>query len=344
MKLISYLIVLVESNLFEENVKNIRIRAGNTERQKTRTHKHHSNTEYNVKNGPINRLQCFFHPRWINCRSRAQMKQRAAPGKGIPICPYGGCVNGKCVEECLFGRCKKRCSCESGWEGLRCDIDRNDCRRFETGQRPCDHRCVNLNGYYRCLCEEGFELETDERTCKRQKSLCDLKNCEMDCYERYGIAHCTCPKPGLKLAPDERTCVDDNECEADGIGLCKTREICVNFFGGYRCDCEKGYARQGHSPICTDIDECQYGEHNCRTGTKCRNVPGFYQCIEDIEMEERDEMPTLRSVLPAHVPVANYENFREEKPAVVDFVYNEDVDEGDYLYSYYDGDQTYTYK
>ena len=26
-------------------------------------------------------------------------------------------------------------------------------------------------------------------------------------------------------APDERTCVDDNECEVDGIGLCKTREV-----------------------------------------------------------------------------------------------------------------------
>ena len=46
-------------------------------------------------------------------------------------------------------------------------------------------------------------------------------------------------------APDERTCVDDNECEVDGIGLCKTREVCVNFYGGYRCDCEQGYARQG---------------------------------------------------------------------------------------------------
>ena len=22
-------------------------------------------------------------------------------------------------------------------------------------------------------------------------------------------------------------------------------EVCVNFYGGYRCDCEQGYARQG---------------------------------------------------------------------------------------------------
>ena len=23
--------------------------------------------------------------------------------------------------------------------------------------------------------------------------------CELDCFERYGVAHCTCPKPGYKL-------------------------------------------------------------------------------------------------------------------------------------------------
>ena len=42
-----------------------------------------------AKKTPVNRLQCFFHPRWINCRSRAQMQLRPAPGKGMPICPYG---------------------------------------------------------------------------------------------------------------------------------------------------------------------------------------------------------------------------------------------------------------
>ena len=25
------------------------------------------------------------------------------------------------------------------------------------------------------------------------------KNCEMDCFERYGVAYCSCPKPGLEL-------------------------------------------------------------------------------------------------------------------------------------------------
>ena len=46
-------------------------------------------------------------------------------------------------------------------------------------------------------------------------------------------------------APDERSCIDENECETGGVGLCKAREQCVNFYGGYRCDCDQGYARQG---------------------------------------------------------------------------------------------------
>ena len=46
---------------------------------------------------------------------------------------------------------------------------------LKAGQRPCDHRCVNLNGFHRCMCEPGYELDDDERSCKRVKSLCDLK-------------------------------------------------------------------------------------------------------------------------------------------------------------------------
>ena len=63
--------------------------------------------------------------------------------------------------------------------------------------RPCDHRCVNLGGYYRCLCEEGFELEKDERSCKRVKSKCDLKESEMN-LNLFPISNLE----GLNLNPD----------------------------------------------------------------------------------------------------------------------------------------------
>ena len=55
------------------------------------------------------------------------------------------------------------------------------------------------------------------------------------------------------LAPDERSCIDENECETGGVGLCKAREQCVNFYGGYRCDCDQGYARQGEKSTKTSF-------------------------------------------------------------------------------------------
>ena len=82
----------------------------------------------------MSRLQCLYHPRWINCRSRASMQLRAAPGKAIPMCA-GGCAHGTCVKTCLFGRCHNQCQCDDGWEGLRCNKDINDCARLDNGSR-----------------------------------------------------------------------------------------------------------------------------------------------------------------------------------------------------------------
>merc|ERR1711971_249439 len=107
MKLLGLFVTTTLGNLLDG--KNIRIRQGNSRLKSERGSQYKQNTEYNERpgqSGPVNRLQCFFHPRWINCRSRANMRLRPAPGKGMPICPYG-CGNGKCVEKCLFGRCKK---------------------------------------------------------------------------------------------------------------------------------------------------------------------------------------------------------------------------------------------
>ena len=151
-----FLLSLLEANLLKERT--------------------HVPTRVEKKHPGISRLQCFYHPRWINCRSKAAMQLRPAPGKEIPIC-LGGCENGVCEEICHYGRCVKKCNCEPGWEGLRCNLDSNDCDRlpFSPFRRPCEHRCVNLEGQRRCLCEEGYELAADQSSCERTKTLCELK-------------------------------------------------------------------------------------------------------------------------------------------------------------------------
>jgi len=276
----------------------------------------------------ISRLQCLYHPRWINCRSKASMQLRPAPGKAVPLC-VGGCAHGTCVKKCLFGECHNRCECDAGWEGLRCNKDQNDCRRMPDGSRPCEHRCVNLEGKRRCLCEEGFELQADGRSCKRTKSLCQLKGCELDCFERYGVAHCTCPKPGYKLGPDGKSCEDENECMTKGIGLCRTTEVCVNLRGGYRCDCAKGYIRNGGSPLCEDIDECAMGVHDCDENQACRNIDGFYQCIANTNIPFQAERASLRAPLLMRNP-------NSERPEIIDDNSEYDYNDAKYSGSSYD--------
>jgi len=275
----------------------------------------------------MSRLQCFYHPRWINCRSRAQMQLRPAPGKAVPMCP-GGCGNGVCVKRCLFGECHNRCQCDHGWEGHRCQKDVNDCARLPDGRRPCEHRCVNLLGKRRCMCEEGFELQQDGRSCKRTKTLCELKGCELNCFERYGVAHCTCPKSGFKLANDGKSCEDENECITKGVGICRTTEVCINLRGGYRCDCAKGYVRNGQSPICEDIDECALGLHECDPSMSCRNIDGYYQCI----VHNQAERANLRAPSIIRAPerpelTENYQPYEDNYEAY----YDESAETADYM-------------
>ena len=40
--------------------------------------------------------------------------------------------------------------------------DINECE----GNHSCNHICVNKNGYYKCLCDAGYILQSDKRTCK----------------------------------------------------------------------------------------------------------------------------------------------------------------------------------
>ncbi|CAG5078173.1 Oidioi.mRNA.OKI2018_I69.PAR.g8920.t1.cds [Oikopleura dioica] len=264
------------------------------------------------------------------------MQLRPAPGKEVPIC-QGGCINGICEEVCHYGRCVKKCKCDQGWEGLRCNVDSNDCDRLPVSpfDRPCEHRCVNLEGYRRCLCEEGYDLAADQSSCVRTKSLCELKKCEMDCEEKNGVAFCLCPKPGFILGHDGKTCVDENECLTQGIGICRSSEVCHNVYGSYRCDCAKGYARPGGSHLCEDIDECKLGLHDCAEDQICQNFPGYFQCIfneEDSDAEKPELVPYNfdegRTNLRHAVPIA------EERDELVGQSSYEDYVESDYDASY----------
>jgi len=72
---------------------------------------------------------------------------------------------------CIGTGCPVTCTCNSGWSGVTCAVDKNECIE----DKPCVEEntvnCYNLFGSYTCICKDGF----------------DGKNCENKRPARFGI-------------------------------------------------------------------------------------------------------------------------------------------------------------
>ena len=86
-------------------------------------------------------------------------------------CASSPCQNGAiCQETSVYtpGANNYICICESGWEGLQCEIDIDECAT-NNGFGPCDaantDRCVNQSPptEYICVCKTGYEGEHCEQ-------------------------------------------------------------------------------------------------------------------------------------------------------------------------------------
>ena len=57
-------------------------------------------------------------------------------------------------------------------------------------EHNCDHFCVDDFGVYRCLCKEGYQLESDEHMCQGMYIyVCVCMHSE--CVHTYIRMHCT---------------------------------------------------------------------------------------------------------------------------------------------------------
>ncbi|XP_071076407.1 epidermal growth factor-like protein 6 isoform X2 [Desmodus rotundus] len=197
-------------------------------------------------------------------------------------CCYGwrrsskGLCEATCEPGCKFGECvgPNKCRCFPGYTGKTCSQDVNECGEKP---RPCQHRCVNTHGSYKCFCLTGHVLMPDA-TCANSRT-CAMTNCQYGCEDTEEGPRCLCPPSGLHLAPNGRVCIDIDEC-ASGKAVCPYNRRCVNTFGSYYCKCHVGFELKYISGRydCADINECAVNTHTCSLYANCLNTQGSFKC------------------------------------------------------------------
>ena len=70
----------------------------------------------------------------------------------------------------------------------------------------CEHTCVNTVGSFRCMCDEGYTLSGDERTCADIDECSEGRHgCQQICENTAGGFRCLC-RQGYQLNSDNATC------------------------------------------------------------------------------------------------------------------------------------------
>ncbi|XP_044305506.1 epidermal growth factor-like protein 6 [Varanus komodoensis] len=206
------------------------------------------------------------------------------------VCRYGSkldCCHGwkrnskehceaTCEHGCKYGECvmANKCKCFPGFTGKTCSQDINECG---LKPYPCEHRCMNTHGSYKCYCLNGYMLLPDG-TCTNSRT-CAMVNCQYGCQEVKDDVRCLCPSSGLQLAPNGKTCIDIDEC-ATGKAICSFNRRCVNTFGSYYCKCQIGYELKHVSGRydCLDVNECVTNIPKCNFHAECLNTQGSFKC------------------------------------------------------------------
>lgn len=81
------------------------------------------------------------------------------------------------------------------------------------------------------------------------KLSCPTLGCDYKCQASLTGGSCYCPD-GRKLAPDNRTCIDRDECSE--WGFCD--QLCTNTDGSFKCSCAPGYVLQSSKIRCAAVN------------------------------------------------------------------------------------------
>ncbi|XP_005998138.1 vitamin K-dependent protein S [Latimeria chalumnae] len=157
-------------------------------------------------------------------------------------------------EKCIDGKGKFICVCKPGWTSDTCHEDLDECKDPENPGGGCSQRCSNLVGSFRCLCEDGYYLDADKRTCqdinecKKEWNICGKAHCE----NTPGKYECQCSE-GYRYNATSKSCEDVDECFEN---VCA--QNCVNTQGSFLCYCDgkAGFKLGKDLKHCEPISEC----------------------------------------------------------------------------------------
>lgn len=221
-------------------------------------------------------------------------------------------AEGGCEHKCAAGpQHDSSCFCPPGQavnpaNNVTCEADRDDpCVSLR-----CEHACYQGDdgGAHACMCDHGFELAGDGRSCVDFDDCTDERQCPEEnhkCVNTVGGFQCVC-EDGYRLSGDR--CVDVDECVS-----APCEHMCDNTPGGYKCSCFDGYIvvpetpekcklhcgaeecaaecdpndmyqcycpegyildERGDDMVCVDFDECNM--FGCDQG--CKNTFGGFVC------------------------------------------------------------------
>lgn len=166
---------------------------------------------------------------------------------------------------CVPGVGNYTCTCDSGWYGEFCDTQNDFCG---TISNPCQNgaTCYSSEEGYVCKCVSGYvgtNCETEIDECQSQPCLQGGT-----CIDKLDGFECEC-LPGLE---GEVCDINPDDCNTFG-NRCANGGVCVDGLNSYSCECAPGWSG---IDCTTEIDEC--AAEPCENGGICTDLLNGYTC------------------------------------------------------------------
>ncbi|KAL5011755.1 hypothetical protein ScPMuIL_010306 [Solemya velum] len=166
----------------------------------------------------------------------------------------------QCEGECVNVAGSYNCHCGQGFsltsDGSHCE-DINECSSNETNN--CQYTCINMPGSYTCQCEPGYVMSLSGfcEPCRINSFrtvgtvLCEdcPVNAVTDGVGKSSVSACSCKLGFIGDPAHNVSCTDIDECSINNGGC---DQKCLNFVGGFKCECDSGYIWNDDHHACQD--------------------------------------------------------------------------------------------